>query len=433
MAKKLKRLGRRVAIVAGLRTPFCKAGTDLSKLTSIDLGKAVVWELLQRTEIDPLEIDAMVYGNVVPFPIAPNIAREILLGLDLPGHIQATTVMRACASGTESTAQAANSIALGYTDCAIVGGVDSLSDVPILLGKKLTDTLVKASRAKGMKAQLKLFSQIRPADLAPRPPAIAERSTGKSMGWHAEAMAKLNEISREAQDELAYQSHAKAHAATEDGRLPAEIAPVYIPATGKAVVADNHIRGDSTVEALAKLRPVYDKKYGSVTAGNACPITDGASALLIMAEEKAKALGYSPMGYVTTHAFAAVDPHWQLLIGPAFAVSRALSQAGLKLSDIDLFDIHEAFAAQVLSNMKALASRSFAQQHLGRGQAVGEVDPERFNVCGGSIAMGHPFAATSGRQIVTVLNELKRRGGQYGLVTQCAAGAMGGAMILERE
>ena len=433
MAKKLKRLGRRVAIVAGLRTPFCKAGTDLASLTAIDLGKAAVWELLQRTEIDPKEIDAMVYGNVVPYPIAPNIAREVLLSLDLPGHIQATTVMRACASGTEATAQAANSIALGYTDCAIVGGVDSLSDVPILLGKKLTDTLVKASRAKGFQAQLKLFSQIRPADLTPRPPAIAERSTGKSMGWHAEAMAKLNEISREAQDELAYQSHARAYAATQDGRLPAEIAPVYIPKTGKAVTEDNHIRSDSTVAALAKLRPVYDKKYGSVTAGNACPITDGASAMLIMAEEKAKALGYEPMGYVTTHAFAAVDPHWQLLIGPTFAVSRALEQAGLKLSDIDLFDIHEAFAAQVLSNMKALASESFAREHLGRSEAVGEVDPERFNVCGGSIAMGHPFAATAGRQIVTVLNELKRRGGQYGLVTQCAAGAMGGAMILERE
>ena len=267
----------------------------------------------------------------------------------------------------------------------------------------------------------------------PRPPAIAERSTGKSMGWHAEAMAKLNEISREAQDELAYQSHARAYAATQDGRLPAEIAPVYIPKTGKAVTEDNHIRSDSTVAALAKLRPVYDKKYGSVTAGNACPITDGASAMLVMAEEKAKALGYEPMGYVTTHAFAAVDPHWQLLIGPTFAVSRALEQAGLKLSDIDLFDIHEAFAAQVLSNMKALASESFAREHLGRSEAVGEVDPERFNVCGGSIAMGHPFAATAGRQIVTVLNELKRRGGQYGLVTQCAAGAMGGAMILERE
>ncbi len=433
MAKKLKKRGRRVAIVAGLRTPFCKAGTDLARLTAIDLGKAAVWELLQRTEVEADDIDFMVYGNVVPNPITPNVAREILLGLDLPGHIHATTVMRACASSTEATSQAANAIALGYHDCAIVGGTDSLSDVPILLGKRLTDTLVKASRAKGLKAKLQLFAEIRPKDLTPRPPAIAERATGKSMGQSAEAMAKLNEISREAQDELACQSHLKAHAATEDGRLPAEIAPVYIPRTGKAVAEDNHIRGDSSVEALAKLRPVFDKKYGSVTAGNACPITDGASALLIMAEEKAKALGYEPMGYITTHAYAAVDPHWQLLIGPAFATSAALQQAGLELGDIDLFDIHEAFAAQVLSNMKALASKKFAQEHLGRKEAVGEVDPERFNVCGGSIAMGHPFAATGGRQIVTVLNELKRRGGQYGLVTQCAAGAMGGAMILERE
>ena len=430
---KKKPIGRRVAIIQGLRTPFCKAGTDLGKTTAMQLGAAVVQELVARTELDPEEIDALVYGNVLPHVAAPNVARELVLLTSLPRTIHATTVMRACASGTEATISAGNAIALGTSDVAIAGGVDCLSDVPILFSRRFSDALVAASRARTLPDRLKAFAAIRPKHLLPVPPAIAERSTGKTMGQSAEAMAKENGIGREEQDRLALASHLNAAAAIEDGRLTAEIAPVYLPKQGKAVTRDNHVRPDTTYEALAKLRPVFDKKYGTVTAGNACPITDGASALLLMAEDKAKALGYEPLGYIRAHAYAAVDPHWQLLIGPAFATTKALDRAGLKLSQMDLVDIHEAFAAQVLSNTKALASRSFAQEHLGRDQAVGEIDPDRLNVCGGSIALGHPFAATAGRQITTVLNELKRRGQQYGLVTQCAAGAMGAAIILERE
>jgi acetyl-CoA acyltransferase len=421
-----------VAIIDGYRTPFCKAGTSFAKLTSQDLGKAVVQELVARTEIDTKEIDALVYGNVVPTVAAPNVAREVVLAAGLPPEIHASTVMRACASSTEALTNAGNAIALGNSDVAIVGGVDCLSDVPILFSRTFSDALVKAAQAKKLPDKLKAFAEIRPKHLLPVPPAIAERHTGKTMGQHAEAMAKENEIPRQAQDEFALRSHQLAAAATADGRIPAELAPVYIPAEGRAITEDNHVRADSTYEALAKLRPVFDRKYGSVTAGNSCPITDGASALLVMAEEKAKALGYQPKGYIRGYAYAAVDPSWQLLIGPTFAISRVLQRTGLRLSDLDLVDMHEAFAAQVLSNVKAMRSRAFAEEH-GLPGPVGEIDWDTFNVMGGSISLGHPFAATAGRQIVTVLNELKRRGKNLGMVAQCAAGSMGAAMILERE
>jgi acetyl-CoA acyltransferase len=425
--------GRRVAIVAGYRTPFCKAGSEFAKLTSLDLGKAVVQELVARSEIDPNLIDMLVFGNVVPTVASPNVGREIVLSTSLPRRIHATTVMRACASGTEATSTAANAITLGQAEIAIVGGVDCLSDVPILFSRRFSDVLVAASRAKTLGAKLKLFSKLRPKDLAPVPPAIAERSTGQTMGQHAEAMARENGITREAQDQLALRSHRLAAAATEDGRLPAEIVPVYVTKDKKAVTKDNHIRPDTTLEALAQLRPAFDKRYGTVTAGNACPMTDGASAMLIMTEEKARALGYKPMGYIRGVAYTAVDPQWQLLIAPVFSTAKVFDQTGLSLKDMDLVDIHEAFAAQVLSVTQAMASKRFAQEKLGRGEPLGEVPEHKLNVMGGSIAIGHPFGATACRQMVSVLNELGRRGKQYGLITQCAAGAMGGSIILERD
>jgi acetyl-CoA acyltransferase len=246
-------------------------------------------------------------------------------------------------------------------------------------------------------------------------------------------MAKENGIGREAQDRFALRSHQRAAAATEDGRLPAEIVPVYLPREKRAVTKDNHIRPDTTLDALAKLKPAFDKRYGSVTAGNACPVTDGASAMLIMAEDKARSLGYQPMGYVRSYAYSAVDPLWQLLIGPVFAIDKALQRAGFTLENMDLIDLHEAFAAQVLSVTQALGSKKFAEERLGRGTAVGEVDPEKLNVMGGSIALGHPFAATACRQITGALHELERRGKNLAVISQCAAGAMGAAIIVERN
>ena len=424
-------IGRRVAIIAGLRTPFCRAGTDLAKLTAQQLATALVSELVARSEIDPRTIDSIVFGNVVPTIAAPNVAREIVLAGNLPRTIHGATVMRACASGTEAAASAGNAIALGQIDVAIVGGVECLSDVPILFSRRFAGTLVAASKARSLADKVKLFAGLKPKDLLPVPPALTEPSTGKTMGQHAEAMARQNAISRLAQDQFALRSHRLAAAAVADGRLSAEIAPVFLPESGAAVTHDNGIRSDTTIEALQKLKPVFDRTYGTVTAGNACPVTDGASALLLMADERARALGLRPLGYLGPHAFAAVDPQWQLLIGPVFAIARLLDRSGLALRDFDLIDLHEAFAAQVLSCLKAIESRTFAEQYLGRSAALGRVDLDRFNVCGGSIAIGHPFAATAGRQLITVLHELRRRGQQRGLVAQCAAGGMGAAIVVE--
>ena len=292
--------------------------------------------------------------------------------------------------------------------------------------------LVDAGRAQSVAGRIAALSRARPRDLVPVTPAIAEPSTGESMGQSAEKMAKENGISREAQDELALRSHQRAAAATADGRLPAEIAPWFGGAAhGSAVASDNGIRADTSLEALAALPPVFDRSYGSVTAGNASPLTDGASAVLLMAEEKAAALGYRPLAFLQSYAVAAVDPGWQLLMGPVYAVPKALERAGITWRDVGLFEIHEAFAAQVLSNVQAWGSQAWADR-LGLSGPLGEVDWDRTNVMGGSIAIGHPFAATGARLVTTLANEMRRRDVQFGLVSICAQGGMGYAMVLER-
>jgi len=327
---------------------------------------------------------------------------------------------------------AATEIMHGHADVVIAGGVESLSDIPILHSRRFSRILVEASKAKSLGQRLAAFSRARPRDLVPVSPAIAEPSTGESMGQSAEKMAKENGISREDQDRVALQSHARAAAATADGRLTAEIVP-WLGGRNldEITTTDNGIRTDTSLEALAKLKPVFDRRYGSVTAGNSSPLTDGASAVLLMAEEKAEALGYEPLAFVRSWAVAAVDPGWQLLMGPAFAVPKALERAGIGWSELGLVEIHEAFAAQVLSNVQAWGSRAWAER-LGLPGPVGEVDWSRTNVMGGSIAIGHPFAATGARIITSLANEMKRRDVQFGLVSICAQGGMGYAMVLER-
>jgi acetyl-CoA acyltransferase len=327
----------------------------------------------------------------------------------------------------------AQSILLGDADIVIAGGADSLSRPPITYSDRFVEILMEANAAKDMPSKVKAFSKVRPKDLAPNPPAIAERSTGKTMGHSAEDMAKENGITREAQDEFAVRSHANAIAAWDAGIFDQEVMPYPLPPKYKETVEQDNIpRTDSTMEKLAGLRPVFDKKYGSVTAANASPLTDGASALLLMDESVAKTLGYEPKAYLRSYAFAAIDPNWQLLMGPAFAAPLALDKAGMTLGDIDVIDMHEAFAAQILSNVEAFESDAFAQRYLGRDKAIGAIDMDRFNLYGGSISIGHPFAATGARQIMTMANELERRGGGTALVTQCAAGGLGAAVILER-
>jgi acetyl-CoA acyltransferase len=424
--------GRRVAIVAGVRTPFAKAGTVLKSISAIDLGKLCVAELLQRTNLDGKEVQSLVFGTVIPSVLSPNIAREVSLLPQLPKGVQAYSVSRACASANQAITDAADQIALGHLDVAIAGGSESLSNIPILHAQGFADALVLASKARSLPARLKALARIRPKDLVPVTPAIAEPSTGETMGQSAEKMAKLNSIAREEQDHFALRSHRLAAAGTADGRLTAEIMPVYVPPKFDSILtSDNGIREDTSYEALAALRPVFDRKYGSVTAGNSSPLTDGGACVLLMSEEKARSLGYTPLGIIRSYAYAALDPGEQLLQAPVLAAPVALKRAGLSLKDIDLVEMHEAFAAQVLSNLKGFESKYWAER-AGFSQPVGEVDRAKLNVMGGSIAIGHPFGATGARITTTLLNELRRRGGQFGLMTVCAAGGMGFAMVVER-
>jgi acetyl-CoA acyltransferase len=423
--------GRRVAIVAGLRTPFARSGTTLKALSAQELGKRVVAELIQRSEVDGKLVDAIVYGTVVPSVLAPNIAREVSLLPMLPKGVQSFTVSRACASANQAITDAADQIVLGHADVIIAGGAESLSNVPILHSRGMSDALVAASRAKSFGGRVRALAKVRPRDLVPITPAIAEPSTGESMGESAEKMAKINGIPRTNQDHFALRSHRLAAAGTEEGRLTAEIAPVFVPPSFDPMTADNGIRSDSTMEQLRALKPVFDRKYGSVTAGNASPLTDGASAVLLMSEERASSLGYAPMAYIRSYSYAALDPGEQLLMGPVLAAPVALKRAGLDLKEMDLIEMHEAFAAQVLCNLHGFESKAWAER-AGFSQPVGEVDRSKLNVMGGSISIGHPFGATGGRILTTLCNELARRDGQFGLMTVCAAGGMGHAMVIER-
>ncbi len=426
------RNGKRVAIVAGCRTPFCRAGTQLKAWTAVDLARHVAVELVHRADLGGALVDEMYFGQVVPSPLAPNLAREVSLLPQFPRTIPAATVNRACASANTAIAQAHDQIALGHARVVIAGGAESLSDVPILYSRRFADILVSASKAKSLAARLKILAATRPRDLIPVTPAIAEPSTGETMGQSAEKMAKLNGITRDAQDRFALRSHQLAFAGTQDGRLLQEIAPVY-PSAGEAVTADNGVRGDTTLEKMATLSPAFDRRHGSVTAANSSPLTDGASAVLLMSEEAAGALGYQPLAYIRSYAVTAVDPADQLLMGPAYAVPRALERAGITWGDLGLVEMHEAFAAQVLSNIQAFESKEWADRHLGKSEPVAKINWDTLNVMGGSIAIGHPFGATGGRLTITLANEMRRRGVQFGLISVCAQGGMGFAMVLERR
>ncbi|GEL72963.1 acetyl-CoA C-acyltransferase FadI [Myxococcus virescens] len=432
MASEKRNGPRRVAIVRGLRTPFVKAGSVFSGLTALDLGRLVVQELVQKTDLDPNVIDQVVFGQVIPTLTAPSIAREVVIAAGLPKKIDAFTVSRACATSIQAMTTAANAIATGEADVIIAGGTESMSDAPIFTSRPLAHALVAASKGRSLPDKLKPFQRLKAKDLLPVPPAIAEYSSGMTMGESAEKMAKENGISREEQDRIAFNSHRNAAKAWKDGLFDNEVMHVVVPPKfDKTAERDNIVREDSSMEALGQLKPAFDRKYGSITAGNASPLTDGAAALLLMSEEKARVLGYEPLGFLRSHAYAATDPGDQLLQGPAYAVPTALKRAGMTLADIDLVEMHEAFAAQVASNIQALASPAFAKK-AGWSAPVGEIDRERLNVTGGSIAIGHPFGATGARIVTQALNELKRRNKNTAMCTVCAAGGLGAVVILER-
>ena len=426
--------GRRAAIVYGLRTPFVKSGTLLENLSSLDLGKRVAIELLNRSEVDPESIEEVIFGTTIPDINTSNLSREIALGAGIPIDVPTYTLSSACLSSFRAVTSAAAGIMLGNYDVAIAGGTESISNMPILYSKRFRKIFKEYSRTHNPMRKLRQMLKLRIRDIVPNPDETAELSGEISMAKYAERIAKEHRISRNDQDAFSLRSHELAFRATEDGRLQKELICLFIPPNfSPAVRFDSGIRKDLRMEDLSKLKPIHDKIYGSVTEGNSSPFSDGASAVLMMSEEKASATGYEALGYIRSFAYSAQSPRDQVLMGPLYSTPIALERAGLGLRDIDLIEMHEASASQVLSNLNAFSSKKFAEERLGKGESIGEIDLDKFNVLGGSIAIGHPFSSTGLRLAITILNELKRRGKHFGMVTSCAAGGLGATMILERE
>ncbi|HCT40999.1 MAG TPA: acetyl-CoA C-acyltransferase FadI [Moraxellaceae bacterium] len=419
----------RIAIVDGLRTPFARIATNFRDMSAIDLGALAVKELIARNSLKPAEIDQLIFGMTVMIPEAPFIAREVALQLGLD-NLDAYSITRACATSFQTAASAAESILAGNADVVIAGGTDSTSSVRLPMSPKFSSTLRDVNFAKTVGDRIKLLSTLRPKDILPLQPSITEFSVGETMGQSTEKMVKKWGVTRAEQDDLAHASHSNAARAWQEGRLDRQVIGVQLG--NRVLKDDNLVRKQSERSSYDKLKPVFDTHgTGTVTAANASPLTDGASALLLMSEARAKAEGREILGYIRSYAFAAKTPKDDLLMGPVLAAPIALDRAGLTLNDLTLIDMHEAFAGQVACNIKGLASADYARTVLGRKAAVGEVDYSKLNVNGGSIAFGHPFGATGARVIAQALYELKRRGGGTALTTACAAGGIGAAMVLE--
>jgi len=410
----------RTAIVGGVRTPFVKAGTLFKDYGARELAVHAVDALLERADLPGAQVDELIFGNVVLDPRMPHLAREIVFASRLPVEVRALTIVDNCITGTSAIDLVMADIARGRADIGIAGGVESLSNPPVLFTRRASRKFVDLGTTKGFGGRLRAALRLRPADFWPAAPAIAEPSTGLSMGEHCEMMVKEWSVGRREQDEFACRSHRRAHRASEDGRLPAEIAPLG------GIDRDGLIRADASVEQLAGLRPVFDRTAtGTITAGNASPLTDGAASLLLMSERRAEREGREPLAFIRAVGNASIDPADGLLMGPGIAVPRLLAETGLGLADMDVVEMHEAFAGQVLCNLRAW-ERGWHEP------AIGPVAEERLNPLGSSIAVGHPFAATGIRIVVTLANELRRRSARYGLVSICGAGATAVAMILER-
>jgi acetyl-CoA acyltransferase len=424
---------RRAVIVSGRRSPFVKANTQAASLSAVDLAARTLREVVATAELPPALIDQVICGCVLPPVASPNVAREAVLQNGLPRRIPGLTLNRACASSLQAAISATESIVAGSADVIVALGVESLSQMPITYSRPLLQALQSLKQADGVQARMKALADIPLGDLLPAMPAIAEASTGLSMGQHADRMARRFGVGRREQDEWALISHKRAATAQAEGRFTQEIHPLWAPAADPAgVQQDTGVRANSTLEALAALKPVFDPQFGTVTAGNASPLTDGAAGLLIMEEAVARAHGYTPLAAIRAWSTVALDPADELLIGPALAIPQALKRAGLTLADMAVVELHEAFAAQVVATFNALESASFARDYLGENEATGPVDRERVNVDGGSIAIGHPFGATGARLLLHAARTLERTGGEHALAAACAAGAQAMAVVLER-
>ncbi|MES1926429.1 acetyl-CoA C-acyltransferase FadI [Salinisphaera sp. T31B1] len=424
----------RIAIVAGVRTPFARMATSFRDIDAVDLGAMAAAEVLARTGLRPREIEQAVFGMTIMKPDAPFIAREIVLASGLDPATDAYSVTRACATSFQTVANAAEAILLGHAEIVMAGGTDSASDIPIPLSKPLADGLRDLSQARSLHDRLGVLARLRPRDLVPRRPSISEYSTGQSMGESAEQMAKHWGITRGEQDDLAHASHVNASAAIDHGYADPYRMSAFVGQQGRtiSVSEDNLVRRDSRRERYDRLAPVFDRTLGTVTAANSSPLTDGAAALILMSEARARALGYEPIAFIRSYAFAAKTPKQDLLMGPVMAAPIALARGGLALSDMTLIDMHEAFAAQVEANIRGMESSTYLPEMAGT-RPLGTLDRDRLNVNGGSIAYGHPFGATGARILIQTAYELKRRGGGLALTTACAAGGIGAAMILERD
>lgn len=431
--------GPRVAVLDGLRTPFTKAGGELASMNALDLSIAVVRELADRAEIAPREIGALVMGSAVGYPSVPYLARETAIALNWQ-RTNAYSAESACATSARTVVNAAYELLSGEAQIAIAGGAESMSNVPVEVKPKLRDTLVQAQRNPAN--MMGLLMGLTLGDLFPNPPGVTEPYTGKSLGEHAEELVRDWDITREESDAFAVASHHRAAAAIDDGRLPAETIPVITNAW-TTVKEDSLVRPDTSLERIAKLPPVFDREHGTVTAANASPLTDGASAVLLATEDAAERLGKTPKAWIKSWAFTSHDPNVTasgtgragagVLLGPAFSLPLALERAGLELGDLGLIDIHEAFAGQVLANLKAMADDEFNRAHLGRDGALGVVNRDILNVAGGSVSIGHPFGATGGRLVTQLANEMVRRNVRYGALAICAGGTRGAAIVLERD
>lgn len=420
-----------VVVVDGCRTPFLRSGTQFTDLSSYDLARSAVAGLLQKTRVDPALVDMLVMGRVVPDPFTTNLGREVVFGTDLPDRCAAHTVTVACISSLQSTLDVVRSIQTGAAEVAIAAGAETASDVPIQFRRPVRKRLLAAQKARGLGGYLKLLKGLKLRDLAPEPPAIAERTTGETMGQNGERLAKSLGISREEQDEFAMASHQRAAQAAEDGHLASQITTVRPPRKFEPVSADNGVRGDTTMEKLAKLRPAFDKKLGTITAGNASFLSDGAAAVLLMREDRAEQLGFEPLARVRGIGTSAQEPYDDLLVGPALAAPRALADAGVELEDAEVVEIHEAFAAQVLAVAKLMEDPAFCSARLDRDRPVGRIDRDRLNAWGGSLSVGHPFGATGARLVTNCAHRMRHEKARYGLLAACAGGGLGIGMVLE--
>jgi acetyl-CoA acyltransferase len=427
---------RDVVIIEGVRTPFAKAGADLKDVHPAELGSRALAELIAKTGIKEADIDEVIIGNTGSPADSANISRVVALRAGIPLKTSAYTVHRNCASALESISSGYDKIKSGTLDVAVVGGTESMSQMPLIFQKKFADIFAEFAFAKTMGKKLSALGKLKLKYLMPIisiEKGLTDPFTGINMGQTAEILAKEFSISREEQDNFAMLSHQKAVASTKSGRLREEIVPIVLAPQFKNVVAnDVGPRDPLTMEQLVKLKPYFDRKYGSITVGNACPLTDGAAMLLITSRSRAKELGLKPIAKIRSYAFAGLEPE-RMGLGPVYATPIALKRAGLTMKDMDLIELNEAFAAQVIGCMKAFDSDDFAKTKLGLGGKVGAVDPEKLNVNGGAIALGHPVGATGTRLVLTLAKELQKRNKQFGVATLCIGGGQGGAMIVERE